>query len=109
MGLTRSIQFPILEGSKVSIVVRFTPAGLTAEQYDKTVRLLEEREGAWPPDGLDYHVCFGSDGNLLVSEIWDSKEQFEAFGARLTPILAETGIKASDPPQHFEVHNIMKR
>jgi len=105
----RSIQFPILEGSTVSIVVRFTPAGLTAEQYDKTVRLLEEREGAWPPDGLDYHVCFGSDGNLLVSEIWDSQEQFEAFGARLTPILAETGIKASDPPQHFEVHNIMKR
>jgi hypothetical protein len=105
----RSIQFPILEGSKMSIVVRFTPAGLTAEQYDKTVRLLEEREGAWPPDGLDYHVCFGSDGNLLVSEIWDSPEQFEAFGARLTPILAETGINASDPPQHFQVHNIMKR
>ena len=93
----------------MSIVVRFTPKGLTAEQYNRTVRLLEEREGAWPPDGLDYHVCFGSDGNLLVSEIWDSEEQFEAFGARLTPILAETGIVAADPPQHFEVHNILKR
>jgi hypothetical protein len=93
----------------VSIVVRFTPAGLTAEKYDSTVRLLEEREGAWPPDGLDYHVCFGSDGNLLVSEIWDSREQFEAFGARLMPILAETGIQFSDAPVLFEVHNIVKR
>jgi hypothetical protein len=93
----------------MSMVVRFSPKSMTAEQYDRTVRILEEREGAWPPDGLDYHVCFGSDGNLLASEIWDSQEQFEAFGARLTPILAETGIQASDPPQHFEVHNIIKR
>ena len=92
----------------MSIVVRFTPTGLTAEQYDRTIRLLEERE-AFPPDGLDYHVCFGSDGNLVVSEIWDSQEQFEAFGARLMPILTEVGIQFSGAPQSFEVHNIMKR
>ena len=92
----------------MSIVVRFSPANLTAEKYDQSVQRLEA-EGLWPVDGCDYHVCFGSDGNLLVSEIWDSQEQFEAFGVRLTPILAETGIQASDPPQHFEVHNIMKR
>jgi hypothetical protein len=96
-------------GCTVSIVVRFTPKGLTAEQYDRTVRILEEREGAWPPDGLDYHVCFGSDGNLLVSEIWDSEEQFEEFGKLLTPVLAEAGITADDPPVRFEVHNIFKR
>ena len=93
----------------MSIVVRFTPRGLTAEQYDQTVRILEEREGAWPPDGLDYHVCFGSDGNLMVSEIWDSQEQFEAFGATLLPILAEAGVQFSGAPQPFEVHNVMKR
>ena len=93
----------------MSIVVRFTPAGLTAEQYDKTVRLLEEREGAWPPDGLDYHVCFGSEGNLVVSEIWDSAEQFTTFGATLLPILGEAGIQFSGPPEPFPVHNIMKR
>ena len=92
----------------MSIVVRFTPTGLTKEQYDKTIRLLNER-GALPPDGLDYHVCFGSDGNLLVSEIWDSQEKFEAFGATLMPILAEAGIQFSGAPQPFEVHNIMKR
>jgi hypothetical protein len=92
----------------MSIVVRFTPAGLTAEQYGKAVRMLED-QGAFPPEGLDYHVCFGSDGDLRVSEIWDSEEKFEAFGKRLTPVLAEVGIKAADPPAHFEVHNIFKR
>lgn len=75
-----SMRFAAEEGSTVSIVVRFTPKGLAAEQYDRTVRLLEEREGAWPPDGLDYHVCFGSVGNLLVSEVWTRRERFEAAG-----------------------------
>ena len=44
-----------------------------------------------------------------MSETWDSEEQFEAFGKRLTPVLAEVGIKAADPPAHFDVHNIFKR
>ena len=58
---------------------------------------------------MDYHVCFGSDGDLRVSEIWDSKEQFEAFGERLMPVLAEVGIEFSGAPEVFEVHNIEKR
>jgi hypothetical protein len=91
----------------MSVVVRFTPQSLTAQKYDESVRRLREA-GVFPPDGLDYHVCFGSDGNLRVSEIWDSKEQLEAFGERLMPLLAEVGI---DPgkPEVLEVHNIVKR
>jgi len=36
------------------------------------------------------------------------KEQFEAFAARLTPILAEFGIEPGEP-EVLEVHNIIKR
>ena len=92
----------------MSIVVRFTPAGLTAEQYGEAVRKLED-QGAFPPEGLDYHVCFGPDGDLRVSEIWDSPEQFQAFGERLLPILAAAGIEFSAPPEISEVHRVMKR
>lgn len=92
----------------MSIVVRFSPTSLTAEKYDATTTKMEQA-GEWPPDGLDYHVCFGSDGNLLVSEIWDSREQFQAFGERLMPILSEAGIEFSGEPDVFEVHNITKR
>lgn len=91
----------------MSIVVRFAPASLTAKEYDETVRRLQEK-GDFPPDGMDYHVCFGSDGNLRVSEIWDSRGQFEAFGARLMPVLAEVGIEPGTPEVH-EVHNIIRR
>jgi hypothetical protein len=93
----------------MSIVVRFSPANLTREKYDETVR-RGEQAGWWPsPPGLEVHVLFGSEGNLRVSEIWDSREQFDAFGEQLMPILAEVGIEFSAEPEIFEVHNLVKR
>jgi hypothetical protein len=92
----------------MSIVVRFQPTSLTGEQYDESLRRLEE-SGGFPPDGLDYHVCFGSEGNLRVSEIWASREQLESFGERLMPLLADVGIEFSGEPEIFEVHNIVER
>jgi hypothetical protein len=91
----------------MSIVVRFSPTALTAAKYDETVQRLEQA-GMFPADGLEYHVCFGSEGNLRVSEIWSSREQFEAFGERLMPLLSEVGIEFSSEPEIFEAHNIIK-
>jgi hypothetical protein len=91
----------------VSLLVRFAPPSLTAQQYDAVVRRLNE-EGVSPADGLDYEICFGSEGNLKVSLVWDTQEQFEAFGQRLMPILAEMGIDPGQP-EIFQVHNIIKR
>jgi hypothetical protein len=80
---------------------------LTTEKYEEATQRLEDA-GVFPPDGMDYHVCFGPDGGLRVSEIWDSREQFEAFGERLMPILAEVGIQPGEP-EIYEVQNIAKR
>ena len=91
----------------MSIVVRFAPESATVEQYDETIRLLEA-DGPLPPDGQDYHVAFIVDGNLRVSEIWDSQESFEAFGQRLMPILEQVGIDPGQPEIH-EIHNVIKR
>ena len=93
----------------MSVVVRYHPVSLTAEKYDATNRQLEAAGLEWPADGLDYHVCFGTDGNLMVSEIWDSREQWEAFGEQLIPQLGEAGIEFSQDPDVFEVHEITKR
>jgi hypothetical protein len=97
-----------MEGRVMSIVVRFNPTNLTTEKYDESIRRLEEA-GGFPPDGLEYHIFFGSEGNLRVSEIWDSQEQMQAFGERLMPVLADIGIEFSDQPEIFEVHKIIKR
>ena len=93
----------------MSFVVRFHPASLTAEKYDDAIRRHEEAGIELPPDGMDYHICFGSDGDLRVSEVWDSQEQFQAYGERLMPILADAGIEFSGEPESFEVHKIIKR
>jgi len=95
----------------MSILVRFSPTGnsATPERYDETVRRLRESHG-FPPAGLEYHVAFrDSAGDLRVSEIWDSREQFEKFGQRLMPVLTEMGIQLSGEPEVLEIHNIIKR
>ena len=95
----------------MSIVARFTPTNLTTEKYAEANRRLEEA-GLWPgPSGLDYHVCFGTEGNLRVSEIWDSREQYEAYGERLMqmPVLADIPFDSGDPPEILEVHNVRRR
>ena len=93
----------------MSILARFKNTNLTTEKYDEANRRLEEA-GLWPdPDGLEYHVFFGPEENLRVSEVWESREQLDAFGERLMPILTDVGIEFSDEPEIFEVHNIVKR
>jgi hypothetical protein len=92
----------------MSILVRFTPTSATTEQYDETIRRLKSDGGDFPPDGMEYHVAFNSGGNFRVSEIWDSKEKWEAFGPRLMPILSDVGIEPGEP-EVVEVYNIIKR
>ena len=91
----------------MSILVRFSPASLTAEQYDAAVQFINERLGEEAPEGSEYHVCWGTDGNLKVSEIWESREAFAAYGEKLMPLLAEIGIDPGEP-EVFEVHNILR-
>jgi hypothetical protein len=93
----------------MSIVVRFNPANLTTEKYEDSLRRHEQAGIELPPDGMEFHVCFGSEENLRVSEIWDSREQLEAYGEKLMPLLADAGIEFSGEPEIFEVHNIIKR
>ena len=92
----------------MSIVVRFPPVGTSTEQYDQVLHRLEE-SGNWPPDGLDYHVAFGPTSDVRVSEIWDSREKWEAFLEHLMPLLADAGIQIAGEPEVFEVHNTIKR
>jgi hypothetical protein len=98
---------PTMDARTTKLLVRFTPSSLTTDQYDETIRRLE-KSGDWLPEGLDSHVAFESNGNLRVSEIWDSREQFDAFGERLMPVLKDVGIDPGQP-ELLEIHNIVTR
>jgi hypothetical protein len=99
----------VTDARKQKLLVRFTTAAnVNTDQYDETISRLE-KSGDWPPEGLEYHVAFRSNGNFRVSEVWDSREQFDAFGARLMPLLKELGIELRGEPEMLEVHNIVTR
>ena len=89
----------------MAIVARYNPASLSKDTYDKASALIQERT-QWPPDGLKLHVCFGTDGDLKVSEIWESAEQMQAFGEELMPLLSEAGVQIAGDPEVFEVHGL---
>jgi hypothetical protein len=100
---------PTLDARKTGLLVRFTAAGdVSTDQYDETIRRLE-KSGDWLPEGLDYHCAFRSNGKFRVSEVWDSREQFDAFGERLMPVLKDVGIELSGEPETLQIENIIKR
>jgi len=93
----------------MSILVRHHPMNLTMADYEQVVRREESGDFTFPPDGRDYHVCFGTDGHLHVSEVWDSRERFEAYGPFLMPLLADVGVQFAGESQVFEVQSTIKR
>ena len=91
----------------MSILVRFSPPSMTAEQYVAILARLYE-EGIHPAEGLELEVCFGSGDQMKVSVLFDSMDAFEKFGERLQPVLQELGM---DPgtPDIIDVHHVIRR
>lgn len=88
------------------VLIRYAPPGLTQTQYDQVGEKLEAK-GQWPPDGLIAHVGFGPDGDMRVSEVWESREKLEAFQPHLMPILQEAGVDIeANEPEMLDVHGI---
>jgi hypothetical protein len=92
----------------VAILIRFTPSGLTSEKYNAVGQKLEDG-GHWPPEGLLAHVCFGSSGNLRVSEVWESRERQEQFAQHLMPVLQEENVDLTGEPEIIEVEGYFMR
>lgn len=90
----------------MAFVLRATTPGFTAAKYDELVRKLEAA-GAGAPAGRLYHVCFGDPADLRVSDIWETREQFEKFGETLLPLMQDLGIGQPNV-EFFEVHNIIE-
>ena len=85
------------------IAVYVRPESLTVEQYDKA-RAGLDASGA-STTSRKHHSCFGEDGHLAVFEIWESQQDYEAFGRFLLPVLREVGI-AAGPADILSVVNL---
>ena len=90
----------------MAIGIYFAHVGFTAEKYDKAIAQLEA-SGAGSPKGRTFHAALESDGAINVFDIWESQEDFDAFGAVLVPILTEAGVSL-EAPMVMTVHNVIK-
>jgi hypothetical protein len=80
----------------MAIAVYFHPPNLTLEQFDEVDRRLRDQIGG-EPKGNIHNSVFGPEGQLMIYDIWESQEDFEAFGKVLMPILKELGLDAGEP------------
>jgi len=90
----------------MAIAVYFQPKDMTLEQFLEIHRRLEAA-GEGRNEHRLHHSGFGEDGHLMVYDIWDTEEAFQAFGQVLMPILAEVGVDPGEPTV-MPVHTIIQ-
>lgn len=96
----------------MAIGVIFDFRGATTEQYDQVCQELNGGQplqslSDWPGGGCLAHFAGAAPDGLRVADVWESEEKFQAFGAKLMPLLEKAGIPAAQPTV-FPVHNFVK-
>lgn len=91
------------------VVVQFDFRGMTTKQYDQS--WVEIRKaGHTHPKGLIHHFGAPTSNGMLIVDLWESAERFEAFGKTLMPILEKLQIPKTKPtilPLHYEYNGNM--
>ena len=90
----------------MAISFYFQPTGFSAETYDEAIKQLEAA-GAASPKGRSFHAGIEVNGQIAVFDIWDSQEDFEAFGPTLMPIMSALGAEPGEP-MVAHVHNVIQ-
>jgi len=90
-------------------IARIIEAGVTSQEYDQ----LRERLGVGdtPPPGAGFHVAgIGQDGKIRILEVWDSREEADAWTEKVTAAREEAGFGGRPPSiEYLEVHRMVQR
>jgi hypothetical protein len=90
----------------MALGIYFVHEGFTPEKYRSAIEQLDAA-GAGAPKGRTLHVALESNGAIQVFDIWESQEEFDAFGPTLMPILAALGVGLKEP-MVANVQNVIK-
>ena len=88
---------------------RFVKTGITPDEYDQMREKLGI--GDTPPAGGVFHAAaVGEDGKIRVFEVWDSREQAEAWGEKVMAVRTEAGFGDGPPSiEYLDVHKVVQR
>ena len=89
----------------VGVVMDFE--GGTLDQYDQVIQKMGLERGGPMPDGGIFHWVTQTDRGLHVTDVWESREQFDRFAQeQIGPYTAEVGL--SEPRiEFYDAHNYL--
>lgn len=90
----------------VAVVLDF--AGATLEQYDQVIGKMGFAPGGPGAPGGLFHWVTGTDTGIRVTDVWATRDQFDAFARdQIGPITAEVGVPEPPKLTFYEVHNYL--
>lgn len=88
----------------VGVVLDF--AGGTLEQYDRIQELMGLTSGGDTPPGALFHWVTATDDGIRVTDVWESREAFEAFAqSHIAPLAEQAGVPNPPQIQFHDVHS----
>ena len=90
----------------MTLIIHFKPENMSASVYAEVMRRLDAA-GASAPRGRLHHAAYGPSDQLRVVDIWDTVDNFQAFGKTLVPILESLGVRLPEPAIE-PVNNIVR-
>jgi hypothetical protein len=91
----------------MAITMLFEPKPGADLLYDSVMKEMKD-QGIFPPEGMTYHVAYGTGADFKVFEVWESEQHAQKFGALLMPILQKHKIELSREPRPQPVKNTFK-
>jgi hypothetical protein len=92
----------------MAVGIRITLPGVGVEEFDRVEAAIDVRGNH--PDGLIFSASGPVDGGWLVTDLWESRAHFDAFGAeRVGPAVAATGVSVQPEIAEFPVHEYVSR
>lgn len=78
----------------IAVKVTFEGEGATLENYHESVKILGGTPGGPHPDpGCLFHWVTEIDGGVRVTDVWQTKEQFEKFAQeKIRPATQQVGV-----------------
>ena len=92
----------------MAVAVVFEWDGATVEQYDQVNDEMGHLPGTTGPDGALFHWMTVTDTGIRITDVWETREQFEQFAAtKIMPAVAKFGIESQPRIEFYDVHNYL--
>jgi len=90
----------------MTIAVRMEFDGATLAQYDEVIGKMGLSPEGPGPAGSISHWAAAADNGIVVTDVWQSREQYEKFAnEQIGPLSKEAGIAGPPKVTFYDVHS----